>query len=208
MREWEFRCCRRRWSAPMCVRQHLARPQALSAGAHAGAAVPLQPRLRRLRQDRLSGRDPEPAHLGRGCAAGGRRMRRAGGVDRRRRAAAAQGAAADRQGHHRAAQVRLSLHQRAADGEEARPISSRARSSSGRSISTATRRCTTARSARQGVYDRAVAAIQAAKATRLPRQHQLHALQQRRCRAAWRAFFDTLPGARRRRHHGVARLCL
>ena len=35
--------------------------------------------------------------------AGGRRMRRAGGLDRRRRAAAAQGDAADRRGHHRAA---------------------------------------------------------------------------------------------------------
>src|SRR5437763_6930521 len=37
-------------------------PQALSAGADAGAAVPLQPCLRRLRQDRLSGCDPEPPH--------------------------------------------------------------------------------------------------------------------------------------------------
>ena len=33
----------------------------ISAGADAGAAVPLQPGLRRLRQDRLSRRDPEPA---------------------------------------------------------------------------------------------------------------------------------------------------
>jgi hypothetical protein len=36
--------------------------QALPAGADARATVPLQPRLRRLRQDRLSGRDPEPPH--------------------------------------------------------------------------------------------------------------------------------------------------
>ena len=41
-----------------------------------------------------------------------------------------------------------------------------------------------------GVYDRAVAAIKAAKAARLPRQHQLHAVQQRRCRSASRNFFD------------------
>ena len=46
------------------LRQHLVGPQALSAGADAGAAVPLQPGLRRLRQDRLSGRDPEPAPVG------------------------------------------------------------------------------------------------------------------------------------------------
>ena len=55
------------------------RPQALPAGADAGAAVPLQPRLRRLRQDRLSRRDPQPAPVGRGVPGGGRRVRRAGG---------------------------------------------------------------------------------------------------------------------------------
>ena len=38
------------------LKQKLHGPQALSARADAGAAVPLQPRLRRLRQDRLSGR--------------------------------------------------------------------------------------------------------------------------------------------------------
>ena len=64
--------------------------EALSAGADAGAAVPLQSGLRRLRQDRLSGRDPEPAPVGRAMHGGDRRMRRAGGVHRRRRAAAAQ----------------------------------------------------------------------------------------------------------------------
>ena len=71
------------------VGQHLARRQALSAGADARAAVPLQSRLRRLRQDRLSRRDPQPAPLGRRMPGGGRRMRRAGGLDRRRRTAAA-----------------------------------------------------------------------------------------------------------------------
>ena len=40
------------------LRQHLRGPRALSAGADARAAVPLQPGLRRLRQDRLSRRDP------------------------------------------------------------------------------------------------------------------------------------------------------
>ncbi len=77
-------------------------------------------------------------------------MRRPGGVDRRRRAAAASRTARDRQGHHRAPQVRLSVHQRAADGEEARSSTSRTRSSSGRCISMATRRCTTSRCVRPG----------------------------------------------------------
>src|SRR6266496_334550 len=40
--------------------------EALPAGADARAAVPLQSGLRRLRQDRLPRRDPEPAHFGRG----------------------------------------------------------------------------------------------------------------------------------------------
>ena len=49
----------------------------------------------------------------------GRRMRRAGGLDRRRRAAAAREIAGDRARHHRAQEVRLSVHQCAAAGEEA-----------------------------------------------------------------------------------------
>ena len=83
------------------------------------------------------------------CLARGRRMRRAGGLDRRRRAADPQRTAGDRRGHHRAQEIRLSLHQCAADGEEAFDNTSRARISSGRCISTATARCTTARSARR-----------------------------------------------------------
>ncbi len=61
--------------------------QALSAGADAGAVVPLQSRLRRLRQDRLSGRDPQPPPVGAGMPRRGRRVRRADGGDPRRRAA-------------------------------------------------------------------------------------------------------------------------
>ena len=65
---WRFRCIRRFASAPMSMSQHLRGRQALSAGADAGAAVPLQPRLRRLRQDRLSRPDPQPAPVGRRSA--------------------------------------------------------------------------------------------------------------------------------------------
>ena len=43
------------------LEQHLRGVRALPARADAGAAVPLQPGVRRLRQDRLPGRDPEPA---------------------------------------------------------------------------------------------------------------------------------------------------
>ena len=42
------------------------RPQALPAGPDAGAAVPVQPGLRGMRQDRLSGPDPDEAPLRRG----------------------------------------------------------------------------------------------------------------------------------------------
>ena len=66
------------------------RRQALSAGADAGAAVPLQSGLRRLRQDRLSRRDPEPAPVAIDAVHGrDRRMRRARRLHRRRRAPAA-----------------------------------------------------------------------------------------------------------------------
>ena len=71
-------------------------PQALSARADAGAAVPLQPRLRRLRQDRLSGCDPQPPHDRPGVLGRGRRVRRADGRHSRRRAADPQGDRRDR----------------------------------------------------------------------------------------------------------------
>ena len=146
------------------------RAEALSAGADAGAAVPLQPGLRRLRQDRLSRRDPEQAPVGRGMPGRGRRMRRARGRDRRRRAAAAQGDAGDRR----------EASWRAARSSSSAPMpccwrrgsssTSRIRASPGPSTWTATRSSTTRRSARQGVYDRAVAALKLAKAQGLPRQ--------------------------------------
>src|SRR6266550_9171406 len=70
----------------------------------------------------LSLHDALPISLGGRMPRGRRRMRRAGGVDRRRRAAAAPRARRDRQGHSCEAQVRLSVHQRAVDAEEARPV--------------------------------------------------------------------------------------
>ena len=146
--------CRR-----LCREAASARPQALSAGADAGAAVPLQPGLRRLRQDRLSGRDPEPAPVGRRVHGGGRRMRRAGGGDRRRRAAAASRDRPDRRGRDRAQEVRHRLHQRAAAGKEDGPVQAEQVVLLVGAPGRRRARNTTSRSARTGVYDRAVAAI-------------------------------------------------
>src|SRR6185312_15466275 len=56
-------------------RQETQPPEALSAGADAGAAVPVQSRLRGLRKDRLSEGHPAEAGLRGGCAARGRRVR-------------------------------------------------------------------------------------------------------------------------------------
>src|SRR2546426_622478 len=88
------------------------RSEALSAGAHARAVVPLQSRLRRLRQDPVPGADPEKAPDGRAVPRGGRRVRRADRLDSRRRAAHVSGHRAPRRGAGGAPQIRLPLHQR------------------------------------------------------------------------------------------------
>src|SRR5581483_1262753 len=73
-----------------------ARRRTLSDGAHARAAVSLQSGVRRLRQDRLSRRDPGSSAKSGRMYGGDRRVRRSGGVDRRRRAADPQRDARDR----------------------------------------------------------------------------------------------------------------
>ena len=107
-------------------------------------------------------------------------MRRAGGLHRRRRAPAPPRDRRDRRGHDRPQEVRLSLHQRAAAGKEARPVQAQPVSSPGRSISTATAQMHDKSVCQEGVYDRAVAAIKARQGQGLPRQHQLHAVRRRR----------------------------
>src|SRR6202158_3776164 len=96
-----------------------AGPKALSAGADARAAVSLQPRLRRLRQDRLSRRDPQSPPVGGGMLGCRRRMRRADGGGPRRRAADPQGHRRDRARPRGAQEIRVAVHQRAALGKEA-----------------------------------------------------------------------------------------
>ena len=104
------------------MQQRLTGPQTLSAGADAGAAVPLQSRLLRLRQDRLSRRDPQQAPVGAGMPRRGRRMRRADGRHPGRRAADPQGDRRDRQRHRGAQEIRLAVHQCAAAGKEAASV--------------------------------------------------------------------------------------
>ena len=75
-------------SAPMCSASICAAGERYPLVLDARAAVPLQSRLRRLRQDRLSRQDSQSAPLGRRLPRSDRRMRRAGRRARRRRAAA------------------------------------------------------------------------------------------------------------------------
>ncbi len=97
-----------------------SRPQALPARPDARAALPLQPRLRGLRQDPVPRAHPEAAPLGRRVHEGRRRVRRADGLDSRRRAAAASGDPRDRRGARQAQEVHLPLHQRDPAQGEAR----------------------------------------------------------------------------------------
>ena len=187
-----------------------ARPQALSARADARAVVPLQSRLRRLRQDRLSRRDPQSAPISvADCLARGRRMRRAGGRHRRRRAAAAPGAC---QRSSRASSPRKKfvyrLHQRAAAGEEARPVSSRTAYFNWSVHLDGDKEMHDKSVCQAGVYDRAVEAHPHCQGEGLPGQHQLHAVQRCRCRARRASSSIRVSGARRRRHHRVAGLRL
>ena len=184
-----------------------ARRQAVSAGADAGAAVPLQPGLRRLRQDSASGGDPAAAPDARAVLGSGRRMRRADRLDSRRRAAAC---------------IRRSTR--------SSPAWSRARNTS---ISAPTRsssknRCRGFKPSkylsfsvhldgpreehdqavcREGIYDIAVQAIRAAK-RRGFRVTTNTTLFDGADPERMRGFFDDADGARRRRDDDLARLQL
>ena len=189
------------------VKQHLIGRQALSAGADAGAAVPLQSRLRRLRQDRLSRPDPQPAPLGRRVPRGGRRVRRAGG----RRSPAASRCCTARSSEivegiiARKKFVYLCtnalLLEKKIDLFKPSPYFAWSVHLDGDQEEHDRSVC------QDGVYDRAVAAIRLAKQARLPRQHQLHAVRQRRARAR-RRVLRRRDGDGHRRHHRLARLCL
>ena len=74
--------------------------------------------------------------------------------------------------------VRLPVHQRPAPGAEAGPVHPH-HGSAGWSTLTASGSVTTSRSSRDGTFDKAVAAIRAAKAKGLQGQHQHHVFQHR-----------------------------
>src|SRR5271154_2106340 len=80
----------------LCFEAEAQGPQAVSAGADAGAALSLQPCLRRLRQDPIPGTHPEGGALARGMLQSGRGVRRPDGLDPRRRTSAASEDAGDR----------------------------------------------------------------------------------------------------------------
>src|SRR5258708_6012732 len=78
----------------LCFEAEADGPEEVSAGADAGAAVPLQSGVRRLRQDSVSRAHPEGAASARRLLQGGRRVRNPDGCDPRRRTAAASADAA------------------------------------------------------------------------------------------------------------------
>src|SRR5271168_222372 len=98
----------------VCAEAEADGAEEVSAGADAGAAVPLQPGVCRLRQDSVSGAYPEGGVVAGGVLQGGGRVRDADGVDPGRRAAAAPADAGDCGGSGRAKEVRVYVHERAA----------------------------------------------------------------------------------------------
>ena len=95
---------------------------------------------------------------------GDRGERRADGLDRRRRAAGPPGDPRDRGRSWSSARSSSTSARTRCCWRRSSTTSSRARTSRGRSTSTACASATTRRSSREGVFDKAVAAIQAAKA--------------------------------------------
>jgi isopentenyl-diphosphate delta-isomerase type 1 len=187
-------------------RPQAARRQALSARAHAGTAVPVQSRLLRLRQDRLSEGDPAKARERRGRAARGRRMRRpmvsipggeplihkempqivAGIVARKKFVYLCTNAillAKHIDEYQPSPYLTFSIH---LDGNRERHDES---------------------VCQEGVFDKAVAASSWRAAQGLSRHHQLHAVQRRGSGRGGRVLRHR-DAARRRGHHGLARLQL
>ena len=129
-------------------------------------------------------RDPQPAALGQGRARRGRRMRRAG---RRRSPAASRfctrNCRRSSKASSRAGSSSILCTNALLLAEEDRPVRTRAPISPGRSTSTATARRMTCRSTSKASTIVPSPPLQTAKAKRLPRHHQLHAVQRRRSRA-------------------------
>ena len=169
--------------------RHLRGRRALSAGADARTAVPLQSRLRRLRQDRLSrtrsstSASASPSASRRSTNAAPRSSSLAGGEPLLHREIER-----DRRGHHRAAR-NSSISAPTRCCSKRRSISSSRNPYFAWTVHLDGDREEHDRSVCQdGVYDRAVAAIARGQDARLSRQHQRHPVRHRRARAGGRGF--------------------
>ena len=191
----------------MSPSKHFTRRQALSAGADAGAAVPLQPRLRRLRQDRLSRRDPEPAPLASSSA-----WPRSTSAARRWSPSPAASPCCTRtcRRSSRASSQRKKfvilctnalLLTKKIDQFKPDPFFTWSIHLDGDQVMHDHSVC------QDGVYDIARGGDQAGQVEGLPCQHQLHAVPRRRPGAGG-AFLRRDEGDRRGRHHHLARLRL
>src|SRR5580658_704910 len=98
----------------VCAAAEARGAEAVSAGADAGAALPVQSGLRGMREDSVSGAHFEEGSLAGGMFPGGGRVRGADGFDPGRRAADASADRGDRRGAGGAEEIYLLMHQRAA----------------------------------------------------------------------------------------------
>src|SRR5258707_11766903 len=91
----------------LCFEAEADGQEEVSARADAGAAVPLQSGVRRMRKNSVSRAHPEGGAYARRLFQGGRRVRNPDGCDSRRRTAAASADAGDRCRTGSAQEVRL-----------------------------------------------------------------------------------------------------
>ena len=168
----------------MCLKQKIKGRKRYPARAHAGAAVPLQPGVRRLRQDSVSGAHSEGRSSRPRSASGGRRVRHADGLDSRRRAAAASADAPRSLPAWSRARSTSTCAPTRCCSKRSSTSSSRASISRSRSIVDGQREHHDFSVCREGGYDIAMEGIQRRGCRWLPRHDQHHALRRRRSQLA------------------------
>ncbi len=155
------------------------RTQAVPARAHARAPVPLQPGLRRMRQDPVPRPHPQDRSHSRRMFPRGRRMRRPHGLHPRRRAADASADRRDRRRPGGAQEIYLSLHQRSAAEREVASLQAQQIPDFQRPPRRPARRARLSRLPRRRLRHRR-RCDQRSPEPRLPRHHQYHAIRRRR----------------------------